>query len=172
MLAGDGLRVTESPPMGTSSTRCGDSSVKTSHLWKALGGGGSRSGGLDTREQDQDYRAMDLLVEADTQAKMQESVFFAVADLLNVEVDLLLFDTTSTYFERDTEEDGEHAFREYGHSKDHHIDLPPIVIALAVTKAGIPVRCRCWHGNTSDQQALARGQGRYAGLGPTTCFRR
>jgi hypothetical protein len=29
-------------------------------------------------------------------------VFFAVANLLNLEVDVLFLDTTSTYFERDT----------------------------------------------------------------------
>jgi hypothetical protein len=51
-------------------------------------------------------------------------VFFAVADPLNLEVELLLFDTTSTYFERDTEEEGEHAFRRYSHSEDHRADLP------------------------------------------------
>ena len=110
--------------------------------------------GLDTMDEDQAYRAMDLLVEADAQAGVQEAVFFAVADLLNLEVDLLLFDTTSTYFERDTEEDGDHAFRRYGHSKDHRTDLPQIVIGLAVTKEGIPVRCWCWPGNTNDQQVL------------------
>ena len=33
-------------------------------------------------DEDQAYRAMDLLVEADTQAKVQEAVFFACADLL------------------------------------------------------------------------------------------
>lgn len=32
-------------------------------------------------------------------------MFLAVAHLLNLEVDLLFFDTTSTYFERDTEVD-------------------------------------------------------------------
>ncbi|MEV4178210.1 hypothetical protein [Nonomuraea sp. NPDC049709] len=42
---------------------------------------------------------------------MQEAVFFAVAHLLNLEVDLLFFDTTSTYFERDEKEEGEQAFR-------------------------------------------------------------
>jgi transposase len=110
--------------------------------------------GLETMDEDQAYRAMDLLVEADAQAKVQEAVFFAVADLLNLEVDLLLFDTTSTYFERDTEEDGEHAFRKYGHSKDHRTDLPQIVIGLAVTKEGIPVRCWCWPGNTNDAAIL------------------
>jgi hypothetical protein len=110
--------------------------------------------GLRAMDEDQAYRAMDLLVEADAQAKVQEAVFFAVADLLNLEVDLLLFDTTSTYFERDTEEDGAHAFRKYGHSKDHRTDLPQIVIGLAVTKEGIPVRCWCWPGNTNDHAIL------------------
>jgi len=40
---------------------------------------------------------MDLLIEADTDARVQEAVFFAVAHLLNLEVDLLFFDTTSSY---------------------------------------------------------------------------
>jgi transposase len=110
--------------------------------------------GLETMDEDQAYRAMDLLVEADAQAEVQEAVFFAVANLLNLEVDLLLFDTTSTYFERDTEETGDDAFRVYGHSKDHRHDLPQIVIGLAVTKEGIPVRCWCWPGNTNDQAIL------------------
>jgi transposase len=115
--------------------------------------------GLSMMDEDHAYRAMDLLVDADTHARVQESVFFAVANLLNLEVDLLFFDTTSTYFERDTEddeeEDGPDAFRRFGHSKDHRPDLPQIVIGLAVTKQGIPVRCWCWPGNASDQAVLA-----------------
>lgn len=71
---------------------------------------------------------------------MQETVFLACADLLNLEVDLLSFDTTSTYFERQLEEQDDGAFRVYGHSKDHRPDLPQIVIGLAVTREGIPVR--------------------------------
>ncbi len=110
--------------------------------------------GLAGMDDDQAYPAMDVLIEADAQAKVQESVFFAVANLLNLEVDVLLFDTTSTYFERDTEETGDAAFRLYGHSKDHRKDLPQIVIGLAVTKEGIPVRCWCWPGNTTDVTVL------------------
>ena len=110
--------------------------------------------GLAAMDEDQAYRAMDLLVEADAQAEVQEAVFFAVADLLNLEVDLLFFDTTSTYFERDTEEAGQDAFRVYGHSKDHRNDLPQIVIGLAVTKEGIPVRVWCWPGNANDAVLL------------------
>jgi hypothetical protein len=133
--------------------------------------------GLAAVSDDQAYRAMDLLVEADTDAKIQEAVFFAVANLLNLEVDLLFFDTTSTYFERETEDTGTGdtaapdgvppagagagtgtgeaaGFRRYGHSKDSRPDLPQIIIGLAVTREGIPVRVWCWPGNTSDQAVL------------------
>jgi hypothetical protein len=121
--------------------------------------------GLAGLDEDQAYWAMDLLVEADTDAAVQEAVFFAVADLLNLEVDLLFFDTTSTYFERDTEdpptpdtaggEDGGAAgFRRYGHSKNSRPDLPQIVIGLAVTREGIPVRMWCWPGNATDFAVL------------------
>jgi hypothetical protein len=124
--------------------------------------------GLAEASDDQAYRAMDLLVEADTDARVQEAVFFAVANLLNLEVDLLFFDTTSTYFERDTEDPpsppadadsgdaGEKAagFRRYGHSKDSRGDLPQIIIGLAVTREGIPVRVWCWPGNTNDSAVL------------------
>ncbi|GMU78417.1 MAG: IS1634 family transposase [Acidimicrobiia bacterium] len=108
--------------------------------------------GISSMDDDQAYRAMDLLVSADAQAQVQEAVFFAVADLLNLEVDLLFFDTTSTYFEAD--EDDDEGFRRHGHSKDHRPDLPQIVIGLAVTREGIPVRCWCWPGNTNDQTIL------------------
>ncbi|HET6953488.1 MAG TPA: IS1634 family transposase, partial [Acidimicrobiales bacterium] len=110
--------------------------------------------GVGAMDEDQAYRAMDLLVATDVQAEVQEAVFFAVADLLNLEVDLLFFDTTSTYFERDTEEPDDGGFGRYGHSKDHRPDLPQIVIGLAVTREGIPVRVWCWPGNTNDQAIL------------------
>ncbi len=115
--------------------------------------------GLQAMDDDQAYRAMDLLVEADAQAKVQEAVFFATADLLNLEVDLLFFDTTSTYFERDAPdepgEDGQPAFRAYGHSKDSRADLPQVIIGLAVTREGIPVRVWVWPGNTNDMSVMA-----------------
>jgi len=115
--------------------------------------------GLEAMDDDQAYRAMDLLVEADAQAKVQEAVFFATADLLNLEVDLLFFDTTSTYFERDEPDgagqDGAPAFRAYGHSKDHRPDLPQVVIGLAVTREGIPVRVWVWPGNTNDMSVVS-----------------
>src|SRR5512132_496648 len=110
--------------------------------------------GLGAMDEDQAYRAMDVLAAADVESGVQEAVFFACADLLNLEVDLLFFDTTSTYFERDEPEQGEGAFRVFGHSKDHRPDLPQIVIGLAVTREGIPVRVWCWPGNTNDMSVI------------------
>jgi transposase len=113
--------------------------------------------GLEALAEQHAYRAMDLLVEADTQGAVQEAVFFSAAHLLNLEVDLVFFDTTSTYFERDTPDDADGAgsrLRQYGHSKDHRKDLPQIVIGLAVTREGIPVRCWTWPGGTNDQTVI------------------
>ncbi len=115
--------------------------------------------GLEAMDDDQAYRALDLLVEADAEAKVQEAVFFACADLLNLEVDLLFFDTTSAYFEAEPDGAGETEqapFRVLGHSKDHRPDLPQVVIGLAVTREGIPVRIWVWAGNTNDQTVISQ----------------
>jgi transposase len=96
-----------------------------------------------------------------------------VATLLNLEAGLLFFDTASTYFELDGEDgpmprdgrgtvtasqeaaDGKPGgFRAYGKSKDHRDDLPQIVIGLAVTRDGIPVRVWCWPGDTGDSKLI------------------
>ncbi len=96
------------------------------------------------------YRAMDVLLEY--REIIHKEVYFAVADLLNLEVDLIFFDTTSTYFEMDEEDEA--GLRQYGHSKDHRPDLPQVVIGLAVTKEGIPVKCWTMPGNTSDMKTV------------------
>ena len=102
------------------------------------------------------YRAMDWLLEVE--ADLAEAVYWATADLLNLEVDLLFFDTTSTYFETDTADepaDGATVgFRTWGKSKDHRADLPQVVIGMAVTRGGIPVRVWCWPGNTNDSALI------------------
>ena len=112
--------------------------------------------GLDALDVDACYRSMDWLLEVE--ADLAEAVYWAVADLLNLEVDLLFFDTTSTYFEieaPDAPGAGETVgFRSFGHSKDHRPDLPQVVIGMAVTRTGIPIRVWCWPGNTNDQALI------------------
>ncbi len=53
--------------------------------------------GLPETTDDACYRAMDWLLEVEP--VLAKDVYNCVADLLNLEVDLLFFDTTSTYFE-------------------------------------------------------------------------
>jgi transposase len=98
------------------------------------------------------YRAMDVLLEY--REIIHKEIYFAVADLLNLEVDLIFFDTTSVHFERDEED--ENGLRRYGHPKNHRTDLPQIVIGLAVTKEGIPVKCWTLPGNTSDMATVEK----------------
>lgn len=100
------------------------------------------------------YRAMEFLLDA--AEEVQREVFFATSDLLNLVVDLLYFDTTSTYVEV---EEGAEApespgYRKRGYSRDHRPDLPQVVIGLAVTREGIPIRCWCWPGNTHDATVI------------------
>jgi hypothetical protein len=112
--------------------------------------------GLDTLDADACYRAMDWLLEVEPE--LAEAVYWSTADLLNLEVDLLFFDTTSTYFEIETADDpaeGETVgFRTWGHSKDHRPDLPQVIIGMAVTRTGIPIRVWCWPGNTNDSALI------------------
>jgi Transposase DDE domain len=127
--------------------------------------------GLDEVTDDACYRAMDWLHVV--RGELGKQVYFAVAGLLDLEVDLLFFDTTSTYFELedadeevarnwrrerasgdDADPDNAAGFRTHGKSKDSRDDLPQIVIGLAVTRDGIPVRCWCWPGSTSDSALI------------------
>jgi hypothetical protein len=120
--------------------------------------------GLDQVSDDACYRAMDFFLTA--LGELQEAVFFSVANLLNLQVDILFFDTSSTYWETETADEAalpgdagtdqegravEGAWRAYGHSKDHRPDLPQVVIGMAVTREGIPVRVWTFPGDASDQ---------------------
>ncbi len=100
------------------------------------------------------YRAMDLLLEHDE--SIQQEVFWATANLLNLTVDLIFFDTTNTYFEID--EPGPSELKAYGKSKHKREDLPQVTIGLAVTREGIPIRCWVLPGNQHDSQCVDQVQ--------------
>jgi len=48
----------------------------------------------------------------------------------------------------------EAGFRTWGKSKDHRDDLPQVVIGMAVTRTGVPLRVWCWPGNTGDSALI------------------
>jgi hypothetical protein len=128
--------------------------------------------GLPATSDDACYRAMDWLLEI--REALEKAVFDKACELLGLEVDLLFFDTTSTCFVTEEADapvardqgrpvpDGtgaaagegrEAGFRTWGKSKDHR-DLPQVVIGMAVTRDGIPLRVWCWPGNTSDSALI------------------
>jgi IS4 transposase len=100
------------------------------------------------------YRAMDFLLEHGE--AIQKEVFWSTANLLNLTVDLIFFDTTNTYFEID--EPGPSDLKAYGKSKQKRDDLPQVTIGLAVTREGIPVRCWVLPGNQHDSQCVDQVQ--------------
>ncbi len=119
------------------------------------------------------YAAMDFLLAS--LPEIAERIFTSTANLLNLSCDIIFVDTSSTYFERDVadgevdlevarareaakpvgpEDPGpeESATRQFSkHSKDKRSDLPQVVIGMAVTAEGVPVRCWTFPGKTSDQ---------------------
>lgn len=100
------------------------------------------------------YRSMDFLLKH--QDTIQEKVFWATANLLNLTVDLIFFDTTNTYFEM--EEPGNSELLAYGKSKHKRNDVPQVTIGLAVTREGVPVRCWVLPGNQSDAKCVKQIQ--------------
>jgi Transposase DDE domain len=120
--------------------------------------------GMPALTDDQAYRAMDFLLDALNEIAAQ--IFNSVAHLLNLDLDIVFVDTTSTYWEVETADSDpeladpgaddevsrpvETGTRAFGHSKDHRDDLPQVVIAMAVTRDGIPVRCWTFPGDTAD----------------------
>ena len=118
---------------------------------------------------DSAYAAMDFLLDA--LGEIAARIFDSVAHLLNLDVDIVFVDSTSTYWEVDgadeladlqpdpQPDDGvgkavEGGQRRFGKSKDHREDLPQVVIAMAVTRDGIPVRCWTFPGSESDQRII------------------
>jgi len=117
------------------------------------------------------YRAMDFL-EAHKET-IEEDIYFRIADLFNLDVDLIFYDTTSLHFEIDEEDHGAgddnlvrgsslagakryKALRKRGKAKNGRSDVPQIVVGLAVTRDGFPVRHWVFPGNTVDVTTVKR----------------
>lgn len=106
------------------------------------------------------YRAMDFLERH--QEPVEREVYFSVADLLSLDVDLIFYDTTSVHFEIEEPDDETREFhgqvqpplRKRGHSKNRRTDVPQIVIGMAVTRDGLPVRSWVFPGNTADRSTI------------------
>ena len=130
-----------------------------------------RIDGTDTRALHHLYRAMDIL-EAHKDG-IEQALYCRLADLLNWDVELLCYDTTSLHCAIDEIAQGQRdedlvegsmaagaktdkAPRKRGMSTNGRSDAPQIVIGLAVTRAGLPVRPWVFPGNTVDVTTVAQ----------------
>lgn len=111
---------------------------------------------------DQLYRALDFL--AVWSEEIERAVFLKTADLFRLDVDLIFYDTTTAYFEIDEPDEDEQEFagrlyaplRRRGHSKEGRDNQPQVIIALAVTRDGMPVRSWVLPGDTADVTTVTR----------------
>jgi hypothetical protein len=130
-----------------------------------------RIAGTDTLDLHHLYRAMDVL-EAHKE-DIEPALSFRLADLLNLDVELIFYDTTSLHFEIDEMDQGYgdddlvegsmaagaktyKAPRKRGMSKNGRGDAPQSVIGLAVTRDGWPVRHGVCPGNPVDVTTVAQ----------------
>lgn len=108
----------------------------------------------DNLKQDHFYQAMDLF--AKNASEVEKSIFETTADLFNLEVDLIFYDTTTASFSIDNQsDDDEDDLRKFGYPKEGGW-APQVVVALAVTREGFPVRSWVFPGNTSDLKTVEK----------------
>jgi hypothetical protein len=111
---------------------------------------------------DQLYRALDILAEHGD--GIEQEVFWHSADLFKLDVDLVFYDATTAWFECDDEDVASESWRgltfaplrKRGHSKEGRDSDPQVIIALAVSRDGMPVRSWVLPGNTADVTTVAR----------------
>jgi len=96
------------------------------------------------------YRGMDTLIAQKDAIEIK--LFERTKDLFNLEVDMILFDTTSVMSWGDGEEA---SILKHGHSKEKRPDLKQIMVGVLMTKEGIPIGHEVWEGNQNDKKSFA-----------------
>ena len=104
------------------------------------------------------YRMMDMIDDKQIK-KLNKLVLTQTKSLLDDKIDVIYFDATTLYFESFTEdidnpEDKDEAIRKNGYSKDSKFNQPQVVLALLVTKQGLPVGYKAFSGDTFDGHTI------------------
>lgn len=81
---------------------------------------------------------------------IEEGLYRTGLELFNQELDLVFFDTTTTYFEGTSLK----GWARLGKSKDHRPDHLQLVVGVVMRRDGFPVCCEIWPGNTADVKTL------------------
>jgi len=93
------------------------------------------------------YRSMDYLEKM--KEKIEKDLYYELCDLFALQLNLVFYDTTSSYFEGRGPDIAKH-----GKSKDHRPDKHQIVIGLLVTDEGIPIAHRVFDGDEADKATV------------------
>ena len=93
------------------------------------------------------YRALDYLLEM--KEEIENHLYYRFRDLFNIEVDLVFYDLTSSYFEGR----GPETLAKLGYSRDHRPGNPQIVIGLILCN-GLPIGHEVFEGNRVDKKTL------------------
>ena len=96
------------------------------------------------------YRALDLLAKHKDQ--IERELFWQDRDLLNMEVDVVLYDLTTLRFESIREDLGE--LRRFGYSKEMRTDCTQVVLGLLIDPEGIPLGFEVYPGNTFEGKTV------------------
>ena len=99
------------------------------------------------------YRMMDDIDEGVIE-KLNTLAYNTTRKLFNDKIDVIYFDATTLYFESFSEDEGEDAIRKNGYSKDLKFNQPQVVLALMVTKEGLPIGYEAFSGDTFDGHTL------------------
>ena len=96
------------------------------------------------------YRTLDLL--ASHKDEIEKELFWRDRDLLNRQVDVILYDLTTLRFESTRTDLGE--LRQFGYSKERRSDCTQVVLGLLVTPEGIPIGFEVYPGNTFEGKTI------------------
>ena len=101
------------------------------------------------------YRMMDMIDDKQIK-KLNTLVLTKTKKLLDNKIDVIYFDATTLYFESFNEDvdSDEEAIRKNGYSKDGKFNQPQVVLALLVTKQGLPIGYKAFSGDTFDGHTL------------------
>jgi transposase len=114
----------------------------------------------DKAEEHRLYRTLDriLPLKRDIETHLKERI----GELFKPELDLVLYDVTSTYFEGEAANNDQ---AKLGYSRDHRSDCKQVCIALVVTKDGFPLGYEVFDGNRTDvttvEDIVEEMEGRY-----------
>ena len=99
------------------------------------------------------YRMMDKLSDKAIE-KLNTLSYNKTKELFGDKIDVIYFDATTIYFESFTEDIGDDAIKKNGYSKDLKFNQPQVVLALMVTKEGLPIGYEAFSGDTFDGHTL------------------